>query len=444
MRDILLTLIVFGFIPFIIIKPYVGVLVWTWLGFMSPHGLTYGFALEMPYSKIIGVVTILAFLMYKDKVLPKSSILLWMFLLYVFWSTVTTLFAIYPEEAMAQWGEFMKIIAMMLITIFMTNNKERLHALLGVVVFCIGFYGVKGGLFTIKTMGSLTVWGPLLSFMTDNNAMGLALVMTLPLMWYLHGHVQNRWLKSFILLSMALTALAILGTQSRGAALALASMSMFLVMKSKAKFKAAIAVVLLAPLLYTFMPQSWHDRMDTIKNYEQDESAMMRINAWEYTINMANDHPITGGGYDAYTEELFSVYSERPNIEWTGPHSIYFETLGDHGWIGLTIFLLMGLALYRSMSYVMKHANKYEDMHWARDLAGMIQVSTVGYAVAGAFLELAKFDLYYMLITLAVVMITLLKKRMAQEEEVVEVEDKYSKFKKDLKSPPSLGVGNPA
>ena len=442
MRDIILTIIVFGFIPFIMIKPYVGVLVWTWLGFMSPQGLTFGFALEMPFSKIIGIATILAFLMYKDKVLPKSSMLLWLFLLYVFWSTVTTMFAIYPDDALLQWGEFMKVIAMMLITIFMTNNKERLHALLGVVVFCIAFYGFKGGIFTIKTMGALTVWGPLLSFMTDNNALGLALVMTMPLLWYLQGYTQNRWLKWLILLTMALTALAILGTQSRGAFLALVAMSTFLIMKSKAKFKAAFAVILLAPLLYTFMPQSWHERMDTIKNYEQDESAMMRINAWEYTINMANDHPITGGGYDAYTEELFSVYSERPNIEWTGPHSIYFETLGDHGWIGLTIFLLMGLTLYRSMSYVMKHADKYEDMHWARDLAGMIQVSTVGYAVAGAFLELAKFDLYYMLITMAVVMITLLKKRMA--EEVVEVEDKYSKFKKDLKSPPSLGVGNPA
>ena len=418
MRDILLTIIVFGFIPFIMIKPYVGVLVWTWLGFMSPHGLTFGFALEMPFSKIIGIATILAFLMYKDKVLPKSSMLLWMFLLYVFWSTVTTLFAIYPDDAMVQWGEFMKIIAMMLITIFMTNNKERLHVLLGVVVFCIAFYGVKGGIFTIKTMGALTVWGPLLSFMTDNNALGLALVMTLPLMWYLHGYTQKRWLKGIILISMALTAFAILGTQSRGAFLALVSMSTFLVLKSKAKFKAAFAVILLAPLLYTFMPQSWHERMDTIRNYQQDESAMMRINAWEFAINLANDHPITGGGYDASSEELFSVYSERPEIEWTGPHSIYFETLGDHGWIGLAIFLLMGLTLYRSMSYVMKHASKYEDMYWARDLAAMIQVSTVGYAVAGAFLELAKFDLYYMLITMAVVMITLLKKRMAAEEEV--------------------------
>ena len=279
MRDILLTLIVFGFIPFIFIRPFVGALVLTWLGFMSPHGLTFGFAQELPFSKIISVVTLIALFMYKDKNIPRSSMILWLFLLYVFWSTVTTLFAIYPDSAMEQWGEFMKLVIMMVIILLMTNNKERLNALVAVVVFSIGFYGFKGGIFTIMTQGTLTVWGPLLSFISDNNALGLALVMTMPLMWYLQSIIKRRWLKLFMFLVMALTALAILGTQSRGAFLGVVAMTGFLVLKSRAKYSAAFAVILLAPLLYTFMPQSWHERMETIKNYEQDESAMMRINA---------------------------------------------------------------------------------------------------------------------------------------------------------------------
>ena len=428
MRDILLTLIVFGFIPFIFIRPFVGALVLTWLGFMSPHGLTFGFAQELPFSKVISVVTLIALFMYKDKNIPRSSMILWLFLLYVFWSTVSTLFAIYPDSAMEQWGEFMKLVIMMVIILLMTNNKERLNALVAVVVFSIGFYGFKGGIFTIMTQGTLTVWGPLLSFISDNNALGLALVMTMPLMWYLQSIFQRRWLKLFMFLVMALTALAILGTQSRGAFLGVVAMTGFLVMKSRAKYSAAFAVILLAPLLYTFMPQSWHDRMETIKNYEQDESAMMRINAWEFAINLANDRPVTGGGYNASTEEMFSIYSNRPNIEWTGPHSIYFETLGDHGWVGLVIYLLMGLVLYWSMGYVMRHSVKYEDLAWMRDLAAMSQVSVVGYAVSGAFLELAKFDLYLMLIVFTIIMLTILKNRMDEEAGIVKEEDKYSRF----------------
>ncbi len=425
MRDILLTLIVFGFIPFIFIRPYVGVLVWTWLGFMSPHGLTYGFAYEFPFSKLIGAVTILAFIFYKDKALPRSSLVLWFFLAYVTWSCVTTMFALNPEEAIMTWNGFMKVALMMIITMLMTNNKERLHMLLAVVVFSVGYYGLKGGVFTIVTAGNYRVWGPPLSSIEDNNSLGLALVMLVPLMRYLQNSFNSKWLKRFMFVLMILTAFAILGTQSRGAFLALLSMIAFMVFKSRAKFKAGFAVLLLAPLLFTFMPQSWHDRMNSIQDFEKDESALMRLKAWDFTLNLANDYPITGGGYDTYTEDLYTIYSKKyEKIQWTGPHSIYFETLGEHGWVGLIIYVLMGLALYTSLGYIMKYAKEYEDLHWMSDFAAMIQVSMIGFAVAGAFLELAKFDLFLILIVFTVIMLTMLKNRMDADNAAVEADKK--------------------
>ena len=41
MRDIVLTLVIFGTLPFILWRPHIGVLVWTWIGFMNPHRLTW-------------------------------------------------------------------------------------------------------------------------------------------------------------------------------------------------------------------------------------------------------------------------------------------------------------------------------------------------------------------------------------------------------------------
>lgn len=420
MRDIMLTMTVFSLIPFIFIRPYVGILAWTWLAFMSPQGLTWGFAYEMPFSKIIGIATLIAFVFYKDKIMPRSSAVLWLFFAYVAWSTVTTMYALNPEDATETWGMFMKIALMTTITMLMTNNKERLHALLAVVVFSVGFYAIKGGIFTIITAGNFRVWGPPLSSIEDNNALGLALVMLLPLMKYLHSYYSGKWMKRFMVVVMVLTAFAIVGTHSRGAFLALVTMISFMVFKSRARFKVGFVVLLLAPLVYTFMPQGWHDRMETIKNYKQDESAMMRIKAWDFSVNLANEFPITGGGYDTYNEGLFSVYSKGyDDIPWTGPHSIYFETLGEHGWVGLIIYLLMGIALYRNMNYLMKYSRNYNDLKWMAEFAAMIQVSVVSFAVAGAFLELAKFDLYFVLIAFSVIMTTLLKNRM-DEEPVIE------------------------
>lgn len=443
MRDILLTLVVFGFIPFILVRPYVGVLVWSWLGFMSPHGLTYGFAYEFPFSKIVGVVTILAFLFYKDKHLPRSSWVLWLFLMYVTWSSVTTMFALNPEEAMMTWGGFMKVVLMMVITMMMTNNKERLHALLAVVVFSVGYYGVKGGIFTLMTAGNYRVWGPAQSMIEDNNALGLALVMLLPLMRYMQNSFDAKWLKRLMIVVMILTAFAVLGTQSRGAFVALIAMVGFLVLKSRSKFKALFAIVLLAPLLFAFMPQSWHERMDSIKNYQQDDSAMMRIKAWDYTLNLVADYPATGGGYDTYTEELYTVYSKKyDEYEWTGPHSIYFETLGEHGWIGLIIYVLMGIALYMSLGYIVKRAKQFEDLRWMSDFAAMSQVSMIGFAVAGAFLELAKLDLYMMLIVFTVIMLTMLKKRIDEEESTELVQEKQKSPGVYHESTPGLTTSN--
>ena len=77
---------------------------------------------------------------------------------------------------------------------------------------------------------------------------------------------------------------------------------------------------------------------------------------------------------------------------------------------------------------MMRHSVKYEDLAWMRDLAAMSQVSVVGYAVSGAFLELAKFDLYLMLIVFTIIMLTILKNRMDEEAGIVKEEDKYSRF----------------
>lgn len=422
MRDILLTLIVFGFIPFILVRPYVGILVWSWLGFMNPQRLCFGFAYDFPFSKIIALITICAFFYYKDKILPKGSGLLWILICYTIWVSFTTSSALYPDEAVTELSRSLKIMAIAFLITVMASDKNKINALVITIVASLGVYGLKGGVFTAITAGAYRVWGPPESFIADNNALGLALVMTLPLMWYLHSISVKKLYRYSTLMLMICTALAILGTQSRGGFLALMAMTGFLVMKSKAKFKVAAVVIIMAPLLYVFMPQSWHDRMDTIKNYQQDESAMMRINAWEFSINLANDYPIVGGGYKTFSEELFKRYSERPEVPWTGPHSIYFQSLAEHGYVGLVIFLLMLIFLYRTMAKIIKTAPNYEDMLWMRNLAAMIQVSLVGYMVAGLFLEMATFDLLYALIAIGIAMNTLLHKRQRQESEIPEKE----------------------
>ena len=67
MRDILVTAIVFGVLPFIFKRPWIGILLWCWLGYMNPHRQAWGFAYDFPFAFITAIVTIAAFLFSKEK-----------------------------------------------------------------------------------------------------------------------------------------------------------------------------------------------------------------------------------------------------------------------------------------------------------------------------------------------------------------------------------------
>jgi probable O-glycosylation ligase (exosortase A-associated) len=83
-------------------------------------------------------------------------------------------------------------------------------------------------------------------------------------------------------------------------------------------------------------------------------------------------------------------------------HSIYFEVMGEHGFIGFGLFMLLGLLAWLRANQVIRRCKKDPEKKWASDLASMIQVSLVGYAAGGAFLGMAYFDLPYHLMIILV------------------------------------------
>lgn len=397
MRDIVITLIVIGSLPFILSRPYFGVLVWSWIAFMNPHRLAWGFAYSWPFAAIAGGVTIVAYLFSKEpKRLPWCRELV-VFLLFILWMNITTLFALSPDNAWPQWNKVMKIQLMVLVALAMLNNKERIHGLIWVVALSIGFFGIKGGIFTILTGGDYLVWGPPGSFFGGNNELALALIMVMPLFRYLQTIDKRKWVKWGLGIAMILMAISIISSYSRGAFLAIIAMGIFLAMKSRKKVLLGAIIIAAIPIAFVAMPGKWTERMESIQHYEQDGSAMGRINAWGFALNLANDRPLVGGGFETFRPDLFRIYAPDP-YDWHDAHSIWFEILGEHGYVGLALFLLLGLLTYRTGSWLIKNAKSREHTMWAADLAAMVQVSIVGYAVGGTFLGLAYFDLYYNLI----------------------------------------------
>jgi probable O-glycosylation ligase (exosortase A-associated) len=406
MRDVALTLVIFGTLPFILWRPHIGVLVWTWIGFMNPHRLTWGFAYDMPFAMIVALVTLVSLLISREpKKIPwtRESIVL---LIFLAWILLTTMQAMYPSLAWPHFNQIWKIQLMVFVTLMLMQSKARINQLVWVIAMSIGFYGIKGGIFTIVHGGVYHVRGPEGSFIGGDNEMGLALIMTIPLLRYLQLTTRSMWVRSFLAVAMVLCAAATVGSQSRGALVGLVAMGTFLWLKSRNKvFTAALGVVSIG-LVLSVMPQEWYDRMSTIQTYEQDQSAMGRINAWKMAFNMAKDRPL-GGGLESFQDYSFALYAPNPD-DVHASHSIYFEVLGEHGFVGLGLFLMLALMTWRTASWVIGRARRDREKRWAADLAAMVQVSLVGYASAGAFLGLAYFDYYYTLIALVVLCKTVL------------------------------------
>jgi putative inorganic carbon (HCO3(-)) transporter len=401
-RDAIVFLIVFGSLPFIWKRPAIGVLMFAWLSLMNPHRLTYGAAYDFPFATVVAGMTLISLVAAKQrKNFPVTPVTVTL-LVFTAWMTVTSMFALEPGLVWVEWNRVAKTFVMILLSLMALRTEKDVKALAWVVGLSLGFYGLKGGVFTVLSGGSSHVFGPEGSYITDNNALALALVTALPIMWYLHLDADKKWLRLGFLTIVVFSIIAAAGSYSRGALLGGGAMLVFLWLKSHKKMRTGAALLLVAPLIYIVMPPEWFGRMGTIDNYQADASALGRINAWGFAINVAKDN-FFGGGFNTFSHRMFALYAPDP-FNHHAAHSIYFQVLGEHGFVGLFLFLLLMFFGWRTGGRINKACKAKPELKWAGILSAMCQVSIIGYAVGGAFLTLAYYDLYYYILGILVLL----------------------------------------
>lgn len=392
-----------------------GILAWFWIGLMNPHRLVYGALNAMPFAAIIGGATLIAWLASREnKRIPLTPVTI-LLLLIAIWITWTTYNASMPDFAWPKWDQTIKILLMTAVTIPLMARRERIHILVWVTVVSLGYFGFKGGIFTILTGGEAHVWGPPRSFIGDNNALAMALTMLLPLLRYLQLQSESRLLRICLLAGMVLIVFSIIGSQSRGAFLAVVAMATFMILKSRNRVRLGLAAIMVAAIAVWFVPDRWVERMETIQTYEDDGSAMGRIQAWRFSYEIAKRRPLTGGGFGIYYDQdlYFTIIPEADKSH--NAHSIYFEVIGQHGFGGFVLFMGLIAATWFSFSKAIRLAKPHPELRWARDLSAMCQVSLIAYMVGGAFQNLAFFDLYFLFVSLAAVTLLVVKTELESE-----------------------------
>lgn len=414
MRDLAVVLFFVAIAVAAFRRPFYGALLWVLFGLMNPHRLSYGFAYSLPFAQAAVAVTVLAALFHAREVRWPRGVQIHILLAFIVWMGITSAASIVPEPTWEKYVEVLKVLGMTLVVATLIRTREEIVGLVTVMVLSMGFFGIKGGIFTIATGGNFRVWGPPSSLVEGNNELAVALIMTIPLMYFLATQaktarefkplalVPEGWLRRFFLVGALLCAASAIGSQSRGALLAMIAMGSVLWWRSRSKLGIAIVIALAGLVALPMLPDSWFDRMETIRTYEEDLSALQRLNAWETALNIAKDR-VTGAGFTTAHPAIFDVYSPRPGREWIYvAHSIYFQVLGDHGYVGLVLYLGLWVATYLTAHRVAKRARPHAELAWAAALMDMCKVSLIGFAAGGAFLSLAYWDMPYYLMVIVV------------------------------------------
>jgi probable O-glycosylation ligase (exosortase A-associated) len=402
MRDVIVISLVLIAAVAALRRPWIGVMLWTWVSIMNPHRYTYGFAYDAPVAAIAAGATLAGFLFTQERESPFKGAPVTTFTLFFVWMTISWMAGLDPDGDYYQWNKITKVYFMIFVALALLRSKTHIMALMWVCAGSLALLGAKGGLFTITGAGGQRVYGPPGTFIEDNNEFAVALIMTIPLLRFLQTQVRNKYGRHLLTVTMVLVAVAAMGSHSRGALLAIVAMALLFWWRSPGKrLQVAIFMIPVALALLAFLPEEWFTRMETIETYQEDGSAMGRINAWWVAWGIAKNY-VLGVGLNALHPQLFALYSPYPDVKPQVAHSIYFQILGHHGFIGLIIWLSIWISTWSLAGWLRKNAKAIPQAAWCADLGSMVQVSLIGYLVGGAFLSLAYFDLPYNLMVIVV------------------------------------------
>jgi len=410
---LLVYLAIFGLglgVPFVLTLGYV------WVDMFRPANVVYPFLRTIPYALLIGGAAMASYLMLDRRAPPRIGPVTVLTLALALWVTLTTLWAVAPIAAWEKWDWAFKSVLFSVFIPFVIRSRNQIEAFIQVYVFSVAANVIPYGAKTL--IGGGGGYGSQHGLMNANFFLGegatLATValMTIPMIVFLMGHSRiiptNFWTKIGYLGLIVLAVATAIGTHERTPLVGMVVLVAFLWWKSRRKILVGAFCAALAAGSIAFAPASWFERMATITSSEteRDDSVNVRLAVWNWTLDYVKVHP-QGGGFAAFYINEITV---RTDAE-TGAtetqrgrafHSIYFEVLGEHGYVGIALFLGLFLFSFRALRQVVRLSRNRPDLQWSRDLANALQVSTLVVMACGAFTGFAFQPFVYYLFAMSV------------------------------------------
>jgi len=250
-------------------------------------------------------------------------------------------------------------------------------------------------------------------YYVDRNYFAESIVAILPLAFVFYEENVNKLKKLFFLGVTAAMIAGVILTHSRGGLLALLIVLLFLFLQSRKKFVMIIFGIVILTLFMPHIGKKYRARMATIKTYEEDPSAKVRIATWKAGINMIKHHPFLGVGAGNYND-LFVYYvrggfaGERKEISKLAYsrmsiHNIFLQIASETGLIGGGLFLLAIFNCFMGLHILNRRNNQLPEQKQLNiALPKALGVSLLGFCGAGFFLPGAYYGYLYIILALII------------------------------------------
>lgn len=280
------------------------------------------------------------------------------------------------------------------------NTEKRLRAFL-MAALAVHFAVILLNIGSLTT-GTRTAHINAAYFLGDGNDFAWSLSIMLPFALYF---LLGPGFFSRVMGTVAIPALlfGLVMTMSRGAFVAVSGSLLNFTLWTRRKFPALLIIAAIAGITVFSAPQLFWDRMDP-SGYMEGSSTTGRLQAWNAATQMALDYPLgVGAGnfqsvYGRFYMDEFSDPIQWASRRWISPHSIYFGTLAEYGFIGLLLLLAI---IGEMLRLNWKLRQRPESGH----LPVCLSMSIVAFALGGVFLGGVRYPHIYILggLTLACV-----------------------------------------
>ncbi|MBZ0272451.1 O-antigen ligase family protein [bacterium] len=330
----------------------------------------------------------------------------------------------YRSASLERFFDMARVLVMVFLVAHIVDTLPRLKITIWSILLSLTYLAVTN--FTLWATGQKVIdnggsGGVSGGFLGDGNDFALAMNVMMPMAIFQFLYAKTWKLRLACAGVVVAFVLAIVATYSRGGFLGLIAvfaMAFFFYIMRTRQWGKGVAIIVLVFLLggigiAIFAPDSFKERMGGMAEYEEDESALGRLDAWGAGVRMLVDQPLFGVGAGAFSDAYGLKYKPFDAIAntWREAHSFYVQTMAELGIAGIFCVGFLIFLEFRDQrrihQYGIADPRIQKEVHF---LADALTCGLVGFLVSGAFLSVLYYPHLYILATLTIILLNIARK----------------------------------